>query len=103
MRADPDSALTLIDEGLAIAKETGEHFTDPYLYRLRGEFLLSGGSRELRSCREGLPNRHRDRENGASDAQEQISHRESSLQAKLRASLRGGAPSPAIFLLYLCN
>jgi predicted ATPase len=40
-RRDPDSALTLIDEGLAIAQETGEHFTDPYLYRLRGEFLLN--------------------------------------------------------------
>jgi tetratricopeptide (TPR) repeat protein len=36
----PDSALTLIDEGLAIAQETGEHFTDPYLHRLRGEILL---------------------------------------------------------------
>jgi tetratricopeptide (TPR) repeat protein len=36
----PDSALMLIDEGLAIAEETGEHFTDPYLHRLRGEILL---------------------------------------------------------------
>jgi predicted ATPase len=25
---------------LAIAEETGEHFTDPYLHRLRGEILL---------------------------------------------------------------
>jgi predicted ATPase len=36
----PDSALTLIDQGLAITKETGEHFTDPYLHRLRGDILL---------------------------------------------------------------
>jgi adenylate cyclase len=36
----PESALALIDQGLAIAKETGEHFTDPYLHRLRGELLL---------------------------------------------------------------
>jgi class 3 adenylate cyclase/predicted ATPase len=36
----PDSALMLIDEGLALAKETGEHVTDPYLHRLRGEILL---------------------------------------------------------------
>jgi hypothetical protein len=28
-------ALALIDEGLAIARETGERFTDPYLLRLR--------------------------------------------------------------------
>jgi tetratricopeptide (TPR) repeat protein len=36
----PDRALTVIDKGLAIAQETGEHFTDPYLHRLRGEILL---------------------------------------------------------------
>jgi class 3 adenylate cyclase/predicted ATPase len=36
----PDSALTLIDEGLALAEETGEHVTDPYLHCLRGEILL---------------------------------------------------------------
>jgi predicted ATPase len=35
-----DSALARIDQGLAIAGETGEHFTDPYLHRLRGEILL---------------------------------------------------------------
>jgi predicted ATPase len=35
-----DSALTLIDQGLALSEETGEHFTDPYLHRLRGEVLL---------------------------------------------------------------
>jgi predicted ATPase len=35
-----DGALTRIDQGLAIADETGEHFTDPYLHRLRGEILL---------------------------------------------------------------
>jgi tetratricopeptide (TPR) repeat protein len=36
----PDSALTLVEEGLALAEETGEHFTDAYLHRLRGEILL---------------------------------------------------------------
>ncbi len=36
----PDAALTQIGKGLAIAEETGEHYTDPYLHRLRGEFLL---------------------------------------------------------------
>ena len=39
MQADLDCALALIDRGLAIAKETGEHYTDPFLYRLRGEML----------------------------------------------------------------
>jgi class 3 adenylate cyclase/predicted ATPase len=36
----PDAALATIDQGLAIAEHTGEHFTDPYLHRLRGEILL---------------------------------------------------------------
>ena len=40
-RRDPNSALTLIERGLEIAHETGEHFTDPYLHRVRGEILLS--------------------------------------------------------------
>jgi class 3 adenylate cyclase/tetratricopeptide (TPR) repeat protein len=35
-----DSALARIDQGLAIADETGEHFTVPYLYWLRGKVLL---------------------------------------------------------------
>ena len=40
-RLDLGCAIKTIDAGLAIAEETGEHYTDPYLYRLRGEFLLT--------------------------------------------------------------
>ena len=36
----PDGALTLIDQGLAMACETGERFSDPYLCRLRANILL---------------------------------------------------------------
>jgi predicted ATPase len=36
----PDQALTLIDQGVEAAEETGEHSTDPYLHRLRFEVLL---------------------------------------------------------------
>ena len=36
----PNSALTLIDQVLAIAGETDEHFSDPYLHRLCGDILL---------------------------------------------------------------
>jgi adenylate cyclase len=36
----PERALERIDEGLAIANETGEHLTDAYLHRLRGDILL---------------------------------------------------------------
>jgi predicted ATPase len=35
-----ESALSTIDQGLAIAEDTGEDFTDPYLHRLRGDVLL---------------------------------------------------------------
>jgi predicted ATPase len=40
MTGEPAAALARIDRGLAIAEETGEHFTDAYLHRLRGEILL---------------------------------------------------------------
>jgi predicted ATPase len=43
----PDAALMLIDQGLAIATETGERFTDPYLHRLRGDILLERDPGEL--------------------------------------------------------
>jgi class 3 adenylate cyclase/predicted ATPase len=41
IRLDGESALAAVDAGLAIAEDTGEHYTDPYLYRLRAEFLLT--------------------------------------------------------------
>jgi predicted ATPase len=37
---DAEGALTRIDEALALAGETGEHWTDAFLHRLRGEILL---------------------------------------------------------------
>ena len=37
---DAKGALTRIDEALALAGETGEHSTDAFLHRLRGEILL---------------------------------------------------------------
>jgi predicted ATPase len=39
-RGDADEALTLIDEALALAAETAEHWSDAFLHRLRGEILL---------------------------------------------------------------
>jgi predicted ATPase len=35
-----DVALTSIDDGLAIAEKTGDHISDSFLHRLRGEILL---------------------------------------------------------------
>jgi predicted ATPase len=45
MTGDYDRALMQIDQGLAVAAETEERFTDPYLHRLRGECLLKSEPR----------------------------------------------------------
>ena len=37
---DAEGALARIDEALALAAETGEHWTDAFLHRMRGEILL---------------------------------------------------------------
>jgi len=37
---DAEGALIRIDEALALAGETGEHWSDAFLHRLRGEILL---------------------------------------------------------------
>jgi predicted ATPase len=39
-QGDTEGALTRIDEALALAGETGEHWSDAFLHRLRGEILL---------------------------------------------------------------
>ena len=45
----PDSALTLIDQGLTIADETGVNAALPYLHRLRGDILLKRDPSDLAS------------------------------------------------------
>src|SRR5262249_39556699 len=37
---DAEGALTRIEEALALARETGEHWSDAFLHRCRGEILL---------------------------------------------------------------
>jgi predicted ATPase len=39
-RQEADRALTRINEALALASETGEHWTDAFLQRIRGDILL---------------------------------------------------------------
>ena len=39
-QADAEGTLTWIDGALALAGETGEHWSDAFLHRLRGEILL---------------------------------------------------------------
>ncbi len=62
MQLDLDGALTTIDAGLAIAEETGEHYTDSYLYRLRGGVLLTRSPNRSGSGRRSTPIRYRDRQ-----------------------------------------
>jgi predicted ATPase len=39
-RQDVEQASTRIDEALALAQQTGEHWSDAFLHRIRGEILL---------------------------------------------------------------
>ena len=39
-QSDPQGALTRIDEALALAGKTGEHWSDAFLHRLRAKILL---------------------------------------------------------------
>jgi predicted ATPase len=39
-RQDAEQALTRIDEALGLAQQTGGHWTDAFLHRIRGEILL---------------------------------------------------------------
>ena len=41
LRRGAEKALALVSEGLAISKETGERITNSYLYRLRGDILVT--------------------------------------------------------------
>jgi predicted ATPase len=39
-QSNAEGALTRIDEALAVTGETGEHWSDAFLHRLRGQILL---------------------------------------------------------------
>ena len=51
-RQDADRALTRINEALALVSETGEHWTDAFLQRIRGDILL-----KARTCEHGYRRR----------------------------------------------
>src|SRR5262249_8129980 len=50
------SALTSVDEGIALALETEEHWSDAFLYRLSGEILLKHGTTNSRRAEEAFQN-----------------------------------------------
>ena len=49
-----EGALTRIDEALALADETGEHWTDAFLHRIRGEILLKRDPVDLAPAEEAF-------------------------------------------------
>jgi class 3 adenylate cyclase/predicted ATPase len=49
---DLQPAIAFVDEGLALAQETGEHFCDVLLHRLRGEILLQEDPSNLSAAEE---------------------------------------------------
>ncbi len=51
---DAAGALTRIDEALALAGETGEHWSDAFLHRLRGEILLKRSPANTAPAEEAL-------------------------------------------------
>jgi predicted ATPase len=51
---DPKGALANLDAALALANETGEHWTDALLHRLRGEVLLKHDTANTASAEEAF-------------------------------------------------
>jgi predicted ATPase len=64
---DADGALSQIDEALALAGETGEHWSDAFLHRSRGEILLKRDPAKYGAGQGCIPhcNRHRAAAEGA--------------------------------------
>ena len=52
-----ERALTRIDEAFALANETGEHLSDAFLHRIRGE-VFEARRRAHRLGRRSIPHRH---------------------------------------------
>jgi tetratricopeptide (TPR) repeat protein len=51
---DLEGALAQIDDALTIARETGEHMSDAFLHRLRGELLLKRNSANFEPAKDAL-------------------------------------------------
>jgi predicted ATPase len=49
-----DGALSRIEQALGLADETGEHWTDAFLHRLRGEILLRRGPANIAPAEEAF-------------------------------------------------
>ena len=54
VQGDAATALTRIDEALALAGETGEHWSDAFLHRLRGKILLKRDPADMTPAEDAL-------------------------------------------------
>ena len=104
---DRAGALALVDQGLRYAHETGEHWSDPELYRIRGEILSAADPARLAAAEEAF-------EAAIAVAREQGSrnfglraalalaklrnsnHRSAEAAAALATALQGFSPTPAL-------
>ena len=104
---DRAGALALVDQGLRYAHETGEHWSDPELYRIRGEILSAAGPPKLAAAEDAF-------ETAIAVALTQGSrvfalraalalaklrnsnHRSADMAAALAAALQGFSPTPAL-------
>jgi predicted ATPase len=102
---DAEGALTLIDEALALAGETGEHWSDAFLHRLRGEILLKRDPANTAPAEDALltaiaiaqPQKARSFELRAALSLAKLYHstdRPADAHAVLASALKGFSPTP---------
>jgi adenylate cyclase len=103
-QGDAEGALTRIDEALALAWETGEHWSDAFLHRLRGEILLKRDPAKTAPAEDALltaiivaqPQKARSFELRAALSLAKLYHstdRPSDAHAVLACALKGFSPS----------
>jgi class 3 adenylate cyclase/predicted ATPase len=104
---DRAGALALVDQGLRYAHETGEHWSDPELYRIRGEILSAADPARLAAAEDAfetaiavaLTQGSRNFALRAALALAKLrnsNHRSAEAAAALAAALQGFSPTPAL-------
>ncbi|MGA8713082.1 MAG: AAA family ATPase [Roseiarcus sp.] len=104
---DIAAGLALVDEGLRFAHETGEHWTDPKLYRIRGDVLAVAVPARLAAAEDAfetaiaVARRQGSRTFGLRAALalaklRNSSHRSVEAAATLAPEVRGFSPTPAM-------
>ena len=104
---DAEGALRRIDEALALADETGEHWSDAFLHRVRGEILLKRDPGNTAAAEEAFlaaiavaqEQRARSFELRAALSLSKLYHstaRRADAQVVLASALKGFSPAPEL-------